>query len=133
MVGIGYDLGTRPALSVKVIPMNQLTLSGGLSILYGHYKSFKNQQTTSRPTLIMPARASLRLLHTQRDVHHSRHRGALSARDDIDCRESDHGACGEVRGNRPCGTARPMNKVRRDDRSRRPTEYSCHLVPKRDP
>jgi iron complex outermembrane receptor protein len=29
-------------LSVKVIPMNHLTLSGGLSILYGHYDSFKN-------------------------------------------------------------------------------------------
>jgi iron complex outermembrane recepter protein len=29
-------------LAVKVIPMNRLTLSGGLSILYGHYDSFKN-------------------------------------------------------------------------------------------
>jgi iron complex outermembrane receptor protein len=29
-------------LSVKVIPMNHLTLSSGLSILYGHYDSFKN-------------------------------------------------------------------------------------------
>jgi iron complex outermembrane recepter protein len=29
-------------LSVKVIPVNHLTLSGGLSILYGHYESFKN-------------------------------------------------------------------------------------------
>jgi iron complex outermembrane recepter protein len=29
-------------LSVKVIPLNHLTLSGGLSILYGHYESFKN-------------------------------------------------------------------------------------------
>jgi iron complex outermembrane receptor protein len=29
-------------LSVKVIPMNHLTLSGGLSILHGHYDSFKN-------------------------------------------------------------------------------------------
>jgi iron complex outermembrane receptor protein len=29
-------------LSVKVIPMNHLTLSGGLSILFGHYDSFRN-------------------------------------------------------------------------------------------
>ena len=29
-------------LSVKVIPMNHLTLSGGLSILYGHYGRFAN-------------------------------------------------------------------------------------------
>jgi len=29
-------------LSIKVIPMIHLTLSGGLSILYGHYDSFKN-------------------------------------------------------------------------------------------
>ena len=29
-------------VSVKVNPMNHLTLSGGLSILYGHYGSFKN-------------------------------------------------------------------------------------------
>jgi iron complex outermembrane receptor protein len=29
-------------LSVNVIPMNHLTFSGGLSILYGHYESFKN-------------------------------------------------------------------------------------------
>jgi iron complex outermembrane receptor protein len=29
-------------LSVKVIPINHLTLTGGLSILYGHYGSFNN-------------------------------------------------------------------------------------------
>jgi iron complex outermembrane recepter protein len=29
-------------LSVAVIPLNHLTLSGGLSILYGHYDSFRN-------------------------------------------------------------------------------------------
>ena len=29
-------------LSIKAIPMNHLTLSGGLSILYGHYGSFNN-------------------------------------------------------------------------------------------
>jgi iron complex outermembrane receptor protein len=29
-------------IAVKVIPMNQLTLSGGLSILFGHYESFNN-------------------------------------------------------------------------------------------
>jgi iron complex outermembrane receptor protein len=29
-------------LSVKAVPMNHLTLSGGLSVLYGHYTSFAN-------------------------------------------------------------------------------------------
>jgi iron complex outermembrane receptor protein len=29
-------------LSIKVIPVNHLTLTGGLSILYGHYDSFNN-------------------------------------------------------------------------------------------
>jgi iron complex outermembrane receptor protein len=48
-------------LSATVIAMSHLTLSGGLSILYGHYESFKNAPDYSHPTLIMPAPTSPRL------------------------------------------------------------------------
>ena len=46
-------------LFVKVIPVIHLTLSGGLSILYGTMTASRVRRTTSRPTHIMPAPTSL--------------------------------------------------------------------------
>ena len=42
----------------------------------------------------------------------------LLVRGDEESHESDQGACGEVGGDGPRGTARPVNEVRGDDRSR---------------